>query len=246
MKYLIFLSLILMIACSTKVKPRKEHLARLEMIKSMSKFFFLDEISDAKRDSLKSLFQLYYNDQLYRDAKNYDYYKANRKKQEALDKENQEIAGRFLDSAGFPSRREVGFMASHGVALTLVHAPIKFKEKYAHFMYDAVLKRDLMPSEYANFIDKLLTQKKQMQVYGSQVILYKGSKTLYPVNLATVDERRKEINMLETLEFYLKTNFKILLDSAAYNKELPALLNKYKVDTAANPQLILQSPAPYK
>lgn len=231
MKAWFLVILILISACSAKVKPRKEHLARLQTIKSMSQFFFMDNISEEKRNSFKPLSQVYYNDQFYRDGKNYDYYRVNRKKQEALDAENQKIVGKFLDSAGFPSLKDVGFFAKFGIASTLEHAPVSFKEKYVPLMHKAIEEKNLMPSEYAIFVDKLLAQKKQMQIYGTQVMKGKSSNTLYPVNLATVTERRKEISMLETLDYYLLKNFKIKLDSAEYVKQLPSLLVKYKIDT---------------
>ena len=231
MKYLVFVCVVLFLSCSTKVKPRKEHLARLEHIKGMEDFTFLDNLSDEERLAIKPLLQLYYKDQMYRDGKNYEYYKANKEKQDSLDAENQKVVSVFLDSAGYPSKSEIGYLAVHNFALVLEHAPLNFKEKYANLMYSALLKGDLLPSNYAIFIDKVLIKKKQLQKYGTQVMYQHKSYTLYPVNLATVTERRKEINMLETLEYYLVKNFKIKLDSAAYMKQLPSLMAKYKIDT---------------
>lgn len=234
MKYTVALFMFFIYSCSSNVKPRTEHLARLEQIKGMEIFTFLDNLSEEERLNIKPLLQLYYKDQLYRDAKNYEYYKANKLKQDLLDSENQLIVARFLDSTGFPSKKEVGYLSAHNIALVLEHAPLMFKEKYAPLMNKALQKGDVSPSQYAIFIDKILWKKKQLQKYGTQVIYQNKSYSLYPVNLATVATYRKEINMLEPLEYYLEKNFKIKLDSSAYMKELPASLVKYKIDTTVN------------
>lgn len=226
--------LLLISSCTSRIKPTKEHLTRLDFIKKSEQFLFLDNMTAAKRASLKPLLQLYYKDQLYRDNKNFDYYIANRKKQDILDAQNQKVVGTYLDSVGFPTIQNQGFISTHGVGLVLEHAPLNFKEKYAPLMFDALQKGSLTASQYAIFFDKMLCKKKELQKYGTQVLYKNGEYSLYPVDLRTVEQHRNEIKMLEGLDYYLERNFKIKLDSTDYMQSLPVLMLANKIDTSVS------------
>jgi hypothetical protein len=113
------------------------------------------------------------------------------KKQNILDSLNLKRVTKILDSMGFPQRPL--FDDSAGVATFMVvqHATLAQQEKYLPLFQKAADAKELQPFMIAKMIDRIKVNKGQKQIYGTQAIPIKDSKTGYITDkyeLAPIEE----------------------------------------------------------
>jgi hypothetical protein len=114
--------------------------------------------------------------------------------------------------------------------MTIQHADFATQKKYLPLFREALKKKKVMPSTYAMLEDRVAHKNGQMQVYGTQVMLLSKSKAelLPAIDIDTINKRRDSIGMTETIEVYLK-RFGIKWDLEKYKKDMPRLMEKYKL-----------------
>lgn len=226
----IFLIAFSLITCKQNLSPSKQHYLKLKAIENFKipGFVIYDSILNIWS---KRLTQVYYNDQFYRDIGNPSYFYQNSAKQDLLDFKNQQIVSIFLDSFGYKSLSEIGVLAQFGVNLTLIHAGIKFKNKYKAIIEQAFKEKKINPEFYARFIDRYLVQARKFQMYGTQVTKFNGISILFPIDPSKISTNRKAIGLKEDISDYLKNNFNYRFDSLKYLKTLPALIQFFKINS---------------
>ena len=195
-------------------------------------------------DSFKYLFPIldtvYKKDQLYRQALKMSLGNDNKKFAEEFyelrdtvkkwDRENLLVVEEILSKHGWLGLKEIGFKSSFTILMVLQHSDLKTQEKYLPLLQRAIKEKNIIPSHYAMFVDRINMRNKRPQEYGTQLLSTRpGTADLYPLlNVDSVDAWRKKIGMLETLSKYLK-QFDITWDPETYKAQLPELIKKYKV-----------------
>ncbi|NHF60871.1 hypothetical protein FK220_016070 [Flavobacteriaceae bacterium TP-CH-4] len=115
-----------------------------------------------------------------------------------------EINRKKLDSIiathGWPGNRLVGEDGSKiAWAIPQHHPNIFFKQKCQELIKEAVEKGDSDPNHYAELTDRIARDTWQKQVYGSSM----AENAPHPIkDVATVNERRFELGLLEPIEVY--------------------------------------------
>lgn len=218
----IYISLIF-ISCKNNDAPTKSHSSRIKFIKEFKDPSNLYTKKEYKiwLDSFKTV---YYQDQFYRDNSNPKYYEKNLSKQNVFDSINQKIVFNFIDSFGYPSVQEIGFINYRAINITLDHSKSALKIKYLPLVEQAFNSKKMTPTKYAIYKDKLSYHQKKFQTYGTQLLKFENKYTLYPVDLTTLNFNRNKIGIKQTVADYLKMSFKIEFDSTQYQKDLPRLM----------------------
>ena len=111
--------------------------------------------------------------------------------QKRLDSLNLVDVKKFLDKNGYPSKSEVGDLASVPYFI-LQRADIDTQEEYIKMLKRAAFKRKISWSRLATFVDKMKVRREEQQVFGTQIIQYEdGSYDFYPIfEPENVDSRR--------------------------------------------------------
>lgn len=135
-----------------------------------------------------------------------------------LDLEN---TGRLVEInkiVGFPSVRIVGADGFEAFMLLLQHSDSdRLRQAYLKPIKRAFKRRELSPSEYSNYIDRLLLHQKKPQIYGTQFDVKDGKLVLSAVeNIKDLDERRREIGLPSMAEYV-----KILREMYKLEIEIP-------------------------
>ena len=224
---LMFISLLLF-GCNRKLQPSEFHILKMKLIKDLENSTLLLVNKKNKELAIK-LKSVNYNDQLYRDIKNPNYYLQNQKEQNILDKKNQAIVTCILDKYGYLGIKDVGYIANHGIILTLEHAPYNVKLKYLPIIDSAFKSKKISPEVYSIYKDKMAIKERRYQEYGTQIISYENSYTFYPLNIQKTDSLRKNIGLKQNLKTYLKVFFNTEFDSLKYLTKLPILKKSYDI-----------------
>ncbi len=111
--------------------------------------------------------------------------------QKMLDSLNLIEIKTFLDKNGYPSKSEVGDMASVPY-FVLQRADLETQEAYLRMLKKAAYKRKISWSRLATFVDKMKVQNYEQQIFGTQIIQYEdGSYDFYEIfEPEFVDSRR--------------------------------------------------------
>gem|GEM_PF-3400094 len=111
--------------------------------------------------------------------------------QRRLDSLNIIEVKKFLNKHGYPSKSEVGDLASVPY-FVLQRADIETQEEYIRMLKRAAYKQKISWSRLATFVDKMKVQRQEQQVFGTQIIQYEdGSYDFYPIfEPKNVDSRR--------------------------------------------------------
>ena len=97
-------------------------------------------------------------------------------------------------------------------------------------MKAAYRKGDVNGSTLALYEDRINMRRNRIQVYGTQIIKYKGRSMPYPIyNLDSLDSYRKAANFDFPLDIYLK-HFNGDWNPVEYRTLLPILTKGYKVN----------------
>ena len=229
MKIIATISLFFVLAsCNNEITSTKAHTARLKLIKDLidPTNLYTNKKYALWLDSFKIV---YYQDQFYRDNSNPKYYEKNLSKQNVFDSINQKIVFNFIDSFGYPSVQEIGFINYRAINITLDHSKSALKFKYLPLVEQAFNSKKMTPTYYAIYKDKLSYHQKTFQTYGTQLLKFEDKYTLYPVDLTTLNFNRNKIGIKQSIAEYLKINFKIEFDSTQYQKDLPRLMKYLSV-----------------
>lgn len=224
----IFFLVIVLSSCNKKLQPSEFHILKLKLIKKFedSPQMYVPPQNKTLSFKLKSV---NYDDQFFRDIKNPKYYLENQKKQDLLDKKNLEIVTKILDEHGYLGMDDIGYIANHGINLTLEHAPFNIKLKYMPIIDSAFKYKKIDVGVYTIYKDKMAVKEKRLQEYGTQIILYENKYTFYPLDPQKTDSVRKKTGLPQDLKTYLKTFFNTDFDSLKYLKQLPNLKKSFNI-----------------
>ena len=150
---------------------------------------------------------------------------------ETKDSVNIIHVSRILDDYGWLGKDKIGPDANQTLFLVVQHSDLEIQQKYLPMIRKASLVGDASKSHLALLEDRVALREGKMQIYGSQVGQFFGSKEYYILPLKdpeTVDVRRAEVG-LQPLADYVK-QWKIVWDPQAYIKQLPKIkeLNGFK------------------
>lgn len=135
--------------------------------------------------------------------------------QQAIDQSNLKRLEEIIAEYGFPGRSLVGEDGSRTVFLILQHSPDSIMEKYYDLVVKAGESGDLDMSSVAMFQDRVLMNRGEKQIYGTQVRSeqrydkvkqeYYDSTYVWPIeNPNEVNKRRLEVGLNEPIENYAR------------------------------------------
>jgi len=133
-------------------------------------------------------------------------YKALRKKEQEVDRDNLAWIKKVIAKHGWPGKSLVGPAAAGNAFLLVQHAVSdpEFMESCLRKM-EAAAKGEVEPMHLALLTDRVLVQSGKKQKYGTQLTWKDGKLIASPIeDEAKVDERRKTVG-LGPLKDYLKT-----------------------------------------
>ena len=115
---------------------------------------------------------------------------------EPVDRDNtarlREIVGRH----GWPGHRLVGEAGAHAAWLLTQHAPPDLQEQCLPLLQDAVARSDASPADLAYLTDRVLMERGEPQVYGTQYQIREGDLELWTVrDPSGLDQRRAALGL---------------------------------------------------
>ena len=113
---------------------------------------------------------------------------------------------KILDEKGWLGPDTVGYYGNVTLFLVIQHADRQTRVKYIPMLRDAVKKGNARPQDLALMEDRVLIEKGEKQIYGSQLTMNSETNTmeLAPmIDPDNADKRRSEVS-LEPLAEYLK------------------------------------------
>ncbi len=130
-----------------------------------------------------------------------------RTKMKEIDNESAEIIANIIDKYGWLGKNEIGEQGNQTLFLGIQHIDdLKVQKKYLPILEEALKNGNAEPWHYAFLTDRILMNKGEKQIYGTQVIISSNPENSYVVPLQNpdkVNELRKKVG-LEPLEEYLK------------------------------------------
>ena len=225
-----FLALLAFCFCFATCKPEPNNLPEAKW------FEFPDITALHTPDSLKYLLpvldSVFKKDQYYRNTNN-DFSKQTyskkllRETQAKWDKENLETVELILQKHGWLGLNQIGLKGSTAIFFVIQHANLTTQLRYLPDINKAFAEKNILPSYYAMFVDRINMRTGKPQKFGTQLIPVKKSYELFPLeNADSVIIWRKEAGMLESFDDYLK-RFKLKWDVEEYKGLHPKLVKKY-------------------
>lgn len=150
-----------------------------------------------------------------------------RRQMEQADAANLPKVEAILAEHGWLGPAEVGKDASGALFLVIQHSDLATQKKYLPLMRAAVKAGKARGSSLALLEDRIALREGRPQIYGSQ-LRSDGGGPLYVSAMEDpdhVDERRASVGLPPMAE-YLKKNWNLQWDLAAYKAQLPELLAK--------------------
>jgi TonB family protein len=141
----------------------------------------------------------------------------NMRKQDSIDAKNLAKIDKIIARYGYPGKSLVGEKYMSVAFMVVQHAEPEAREKYLPLMLDASKRGELRASSVAIMIDRSKVDKREKQVYGSQLHETPQGVKINPIeDEANVNVRRAAVR-LPPLEQYLKEwNIKYKVPSADY------------------------------
>lgn len=192
-----FLSLILLCLFSTGLwaQATKNAAAMADVRKRLTQIYEKDQKERAAYDAIER--QYGWGAKESQDA---------RQKIKDMDKEHlTEVEKIIAQVGGYPGKSVVGQPLDQVAFLIIQHSVDRaVHEKYLPMVTEAAQKNELDKAGVAFLTDQVKVQKKEKQVYGTQIhINNQGQKDVYPIeDEANVDQRRKQMD-LEPMAAYL-------------------------------------------
>jgi hypothetical protein len=228
--------LCLFASCNTRkqrenARLKEAHEKRMVIMQALP-----DPLSGKVPDSMKQWIPIFkkvlFTDQKYR-ITGYHPTVQESAEQQRLDSLNLQTVKGFLDKYGWPVHSMAGYSGKTAVAMVIQHAALQVQEKYYPLLIEATGKDKYHFETLALLEDRINVRKHRFQVYGTQVMQYKGERVLYPVaNIDSLDHYRLSIG-LPSIATYLQF-MKIEWNLPKYKSLLPELRKVFKVsDTPA-------------
>lgn len=129
-------------------------------------------------------------------------------KQSKIDSINLLRVIQIIDSIGYPGKSMVGETANEAVFLVIQHSELKYQEKYLPLIKKVAESGELAWKHVAKMIDRVLVEKGEKQIYGTQISPIKDPKTGFLTDRfqfspiegpKNVNKRRREVG-LETIQ----------------------------------------------
>lgn len=192
-----------------------------------------EQEKDFDKELVAVLDQIYFDDQSTRDKIRTTEEKYGRNSRE-IDVLWQDILKRdsvnlikvekILQEKGWPDKKSIGERGTTTLFLVIQHSNQKIQEKYLSLIEKAMKEDQLPKRQFAMFYDRLVLNRGEKQVYGTQLAMNNENQKPYVLPLIdpeNVDKRRAEMG-LNTMQENLN-RWNITWDVKAYLKELPKL-----------------------
>ncbi|WP_298903821.1 DUF6624 domain-containing protein [uncultured Psychroserpens sp.] len=201
MKYILLISLLLAMSCSSKTKSEgistsSENQGNLIAI--LDTIWKTEQRPITLRDSLMKIYGA--ESELV-------------KTQQAIYKKNHIINERkvkdILDKYGWPSKETAGEQGNWTICNVIQHSDNSVRIQYLPMMRQAVKEKKLEPRFLVRAEDRIATERGELQIYGGQMKYYPETKSfnLWPVfEPENIDKRRTEIG-LDSIAIFLKNRF---------------------------------------
>ncbi|KAA2219776.1 DUF6624 domain-containing protein [Maribacter flavus] len=201
MKYILLISLLLAMNCTSKTNS--ESISRT--VKNPENFIaVLDTIWKTEQRPITlrdSLMEIYGADS--------ELVKEQQAVYEKNHVDNERKVKHLLDTYGWPTKEMAGEQGNWTICNVLQHSDNKIHIQYLPMMRQAVKERKLEPRFLVRAEDRTATERGDLQIYGGQMKYYPESKSfnLWPVlDPENIDKRRTEIG-LDSIAIFLKNRF---------------------------------------
>lgn len=199
MKFIVFVLIGLMVACSNPNKPHNQKDETLEnQVAVLDTIWQTEQEPIRRRDSLMKIYGA--DSQLFQEQQ--AIYKRNHRL-------NEQKVRQLLDTYGWPDRELIGPHGNLTLCNVIQHSDNAIRLHYLPLMRQAVKDKKLEPWLLGRTEDRIATERGDLQIYGGQMKYYPETKSfnVWPVyDPANVDKRRAEIG-LEPIAKYLKERF---------------------------------------
>jgi len=121
----------------------------------------------------------------------------NYKKQNQLDKQNQELLDSIFSNYGFPGKTKVGLLFASNMCTIFLHTEPDFQEKWIPLLIKTFKKNEISKGDIILVLDRFHTRKYNKQFFGTQRVMrnnklvnvdkysdYEQKKLLYQLNLS--------------------------------------------------------------
>jgi hypothetical protein len=111
---------------------------------------------------------------------------------------------RLRDSIGWPSKEIIGEQGNLTICNVLQHSSLEVREKYLPLMRKAVKDKELSARFLVRAVDRIATDKNELQIYGQQMKYYPESQSfnLWPIkDPENLEKRRAEMGLDSISEF---------------------------------------------
>lgn len=201
MKYILLISLLLTMSCSSKTKSERisttlENQENLIVI--LDTIWKTEQIPIRFRDSLIDLYGV-----------DHDLVK---KQDSIIDKNhviNEKKVKHILDKYGWPTKEMAGEQGNWTICNVIQHSDNEVRLQYLPMMRQAVNDKKLEPRFLVRAEDRIATERGDLQIYGGQMKYYPETKSfnLWPVfEPEHIDKRRTAIG-LDSIAIFLKNRF---------------------------------------
>ncbi|REG89407.1 DUF6624 domain-containing protein [Winogradskyella sediminis] len=198
MKYIFIISLVIVVGCTNSSKPKKASIKKespVNLIAVLDTIWKAEQLPIRLRDSIgrtqgfeseafKTQNEIYH--------KNHDI--------------NETKVMQILDSMGWPSKKIIGEQGNLTICNVLQHSSLEVREKYLPLMRKAVKDKELSARFLVRAVDRIATDKNELQIYGGQMKYYPETKSFnfWPIkDPKNLEKRRAEMGM-ETISEFLK------------------------------------------
>ena len=130
-----------------------------------------------------------------------------------VDRPNTRRLNEIFAAHGFPTVSLVGSDGVKAFILLMQHSgDIPLRKKSEPGMKKAFDAKVISPSEYTSFVDRLLVDQGELQIYGSNFVAKEGKLVMSAtVDVKSLDKRRKKIGLPPIAEYIkmLKEHYKV-------------------------------------
>lgn len=201
MKYILLISLLLAMSCSSKTKSERISTTlqnQENLIAVLDTIWKAEQRPITLRDSLMKIYGT--ESDLV-------------KEQQAIYEKNHIVNERkvknILDKYGWPTKEMAGEQGNWTICNVIQHSDNTVRTQYLPMMRQAVKDKKLEPRFLVRAEDRIATERGDLQIYGGQMKYYPETKSfnLWPVyDPENIDKRRTEIG-LDSIAIFLKNRF---------------------------------------
>lgn len=159
--------------------------------------------------------------------------------QRVLDSQNLEVVSSYLNTYGWPTKAEAGFIGARAVGMVVQHSPLPVQEKYYPALVKAYRKDSSLFETLALLEDRINMRSHKRQYYGTQVVYLDHKPVLYPVvSVDSLEIYRSRLGRFIPFVQYL-AKLKVNWNPAAYKEELPNLKQRLRVSDSVGIHALL-------